>query len=288
MRAAHVVSRAHAQYAFDPAIPPVLTVEAGDTVTFETDDGAYERLWRGLDPPEVKEGATNPVTGPVFVRGAHPGDALRVEILDVAIERCWAVWFPGYGSFKTDRLQVRPLDVEGGRIRIGADLTVALEPMIGCIGTAPSSGRGSTYEPAYPFGGNLDLRELSAGATLYLPVFAEGALLSVGDLHAAMGAGEPASVGFEARGSATVLLDVETGRTITHPRLRVGSDTLLVGIGDTLDAARTNATAQAWRLLTEEWGLAPFDAFAYASARVSLRFGGPAVDMVLAVVPDRD
>jgi amidase len=283
-----VLSKEQRALAFDRAIPPVLEIEPGDTVTFETGDVAYHRLSRGEAVEAIGLENFNAVTGPVFVRGAEPGDALRVDVLDIQIARAWSVWLPGFGGLGayTDEIRVMQTPIEGDRVHISDELTVSLEPMIGCIGVAPAEGRGSTFMPAYPFGGNMDLRELSPGATLYLPVQVPGALFAMGDLHAAMGAAEPTWVSLEASGAATLRIDVAKGMRLDYPRLRVGSDTICVGLGEAHTAAYQCALDQAWGVLTGEHGLEPFAAYAYASARVGMRLGGPAGCVVLAVVPD--
>lgn len=290
----NIVSSEKRAFAFDPAIPPVLEIEPGSTVRFETSDNTWERLAAGASLEDIGTDKLNPVTGPVSVRGAQPGDALRVEVLEVELASVWSVWMPGFGPLgsRTSQVQVMQTPIEGGRVRISNELTVPLEPMIGCIGVAPVSGRGSTLRPIYRFGGNLDLRELSPDAIIWLPVHAPGGLLSLGDLHAAMGQGEPTFVSLEAAGSATVRIDLEPERHLPSPRLRVGSDTICVGLGPTHEEAKTNAIDQAFELLTKGHGLEPFVAYAYASARVGLRLGGPSgtlvdgLQSVLAVVPD--
>jgi amidase len=291
MPSTHFLSRDHCARAFSAALPAALEVDPGDVVTFETGDRAYERLWKGEDPDDLDEDDYNVVTGPVLVRGARPGDALRVEILGVEVERVWGVWTPGFGPLGrwTDRPRVRPLSLADGRARLSDRLSVPLEPMIGCIGLAPARGKSSTYAPAYRWGGNMDLRELSAGATLYLPVQVRGAYLSLGDLHAAMGAGEPTCVSLEASGRATVRVGLERGLRLKGPRVRVPGQTLEVVVlkrKRDLEDAQERATRRAYKLLRREWGLSAFEAYAYCCARVGVRFGGPACPMVLAVVPD--
>jgi amidase len=275
-------------FAFDAGLPPVLEIDPGAMVTFETGDAAYERLSHGESVDAIGLENFNAVTGPVSVRGAEPGDALRVDVLDIAITRAWSVWLPGFGGLgaRTGELRVRQIPLQNGTARLSGRIAVPVEPMIGCIGVAPAQGKGSTFMPAYCWGGNMDLRELSPGATIYLPVQVPGALLSLGDLHAAMGTAEPTWVSLEAAGRARVRIGVEKGVTLDFPRLRVGSDTICIGMGDTVDKARQAALDQAYELLTGIHGLDPFEAYAYASARVGLRFGGPASPIVLAVVPD--
>jgi amidase len=280
------LSKEHRSLTFSPAIPPALVVDAGTIVCFETDDEAYRRLAGGESVESIGEGKFNAVTGPVFVRGAGAGDALRIEVLDITITRAWTAWFPEFGGFRTETPRVRSLPIQGETIGIGEGLTVPLRPMIGCIGLAPSEGESSTYEPVFPWGGNFDLPELAVGSELLLPVQVDGALLSLGDLHAAQGAGEPSFVGLEAAGEATLRLDVEKGLSPRLPILRVGEETIFVGMGETRARATQSALDEAFSWLTDNHGLEPFDAYAYASARVSLRFGGPAAPITLAVVPD--
>ena len=286
----HFVSRSHCQKAFARLAQPALEIASGDVVTFETTDEAYERLWRGESPDEIPDEDYNIVTGPVLVRTAEPGDALRIEIVHIHIRRAWAVWIPGYGPLGdlTDELQVRPLPFANGQIAISDRLNVALSPMIGCIGLAPAAGTASTLEPAYPFGGNLDLRELCVGATLLLPVQTSGAWLSIGDLHAAMGAGEPAHISLEASGEATVRVTVEKNLPLIAPRIVLEDRTLCLSVLDeqgTIEKAAQLATRHAYEFLISEFSLTPFEAYAYVSANVELRFGGPASPIVIAVVP---
>ncbi|MEI8021376.1 MAG: acetamidase/formamidase family protein, partial [Schlesneria sp.] len=230
----HVVPRSHRQQAFGRTARPALEINSGDVVTFETTDEAYERLWRGESPDEIPDDDYNIVTGPVVVRNAEPGDAMRIEIVDIHIRRVWSVWIPGYGPLGdlADELQVRPLPFADGQIAISDRLKVPLSPMIGCIGLAPAAGTASTLEPAYTFGGNLDLCELCVGATLLLPVQTSGAWLSIGDLHAAMGAGEPAHISLEASGEATVRVTVEKNLRLFAPRILLEDRTLCLSVLD--------------------------------------------------------
>jgi amidase len=288
MRPTRFVSAAHCAVVLDARIPPALEVEPGEVVTSETGDEAYRRLATGESVEEIGLERFNTVTGPVLVRGAEPGDALRVEVLEIAIERAWIAWLPGFGPFgaRLRGLQTREVLVSGGRVHLSERLRVPLEPMVGCIGLAPAVGQSSTLGPAFPWGGNFDLRELSPGATILLPVQVPGALLSLGDLHAAMGRAEPALVAIEAAGRATVRIDLEKSRWLQYPRLLWDGATGCLGLGETLAAAQRCALDQAYALLVGEWGLDTSEAYAYLCARVQLRPGGPASPMVLAVVPD--
>ena len=268
--------------------PPQARVAGGATIRFETGDIAYERLANGEALEDIGLETFNRVTGPVFVEGAEPGDALRVEILDIEIHRSWSVWLPGFGALGgyTDHTVARQIPLEGGYAVISDRLRVPIEPMIGCIGLAPATGVGSTFMPAYHWGGNMDLREMSPGTTVDLPVEVPGALLSIGDHHAAMGRGEPTWVSLESAGASTVRVTLLKGASITHPVLRRGGSILFLGMGDDLAAAHQHAVDRAWAWLIDDRGLEPFEAYAYASARLEMRFGGPASAMVLAGLPE--
>jgi amidase len=277
-------------FAFDATIPPVLEIDAGDTVTFQTGDAAYFRLANGESVGDIGLENFNAVTGPVYVRGSQPGDALRIEILDIQITRTWSVWLPDFGGLgaKTKEMHVMQTPIENGRARLSPSLTVPVEPMIGCIGVAPAEGKGSTFMPAYPFGGNMDLREMSPGTTLYLPVQVPGALLAMGDLHAAMGTAEPTWVSLEASGQATLRINLEKNMPLNYPRLRIGNKTYCLGMGNSFDESYQVAINEVYSLLTVGHKLDPFVAYAYISARVGMHFGGPSGFVVMASVPDMD
>ncbi|MBL8134374.1 MAG: acetamidase/formamidase family protein [Anaerolineae bacterium] len=285
--AQYTLSKEQNNTAFDRSIPPALEIDSGDTVTFNTGDVAYERLSKGETVEAIGLANFNRVTGPVAVRGAEPGDALRIEVLDVQVVRAWSVWLPGFGGLghRTQDIRVMETPLRDGRAHIGR-ISVPIRPMIGCIGVAPAEGVGSTFMPAYPFGGNMDLREMEPGATLYLPVQVAGGLLSMGDLHAAMGAQEPTWVSLEAAGSATLRISLVKAMPLNFPRLHRDGATYFLGMGETYEQAHAAALNDAFDYLVNVRGMEPFEAYAYTSARVDMRLGGPAITLVMAVVPD--
>lgn len=288
------VGTEHEVLSFDRTIAPACEVDPGTVVAFHTSGEILRALADGASPSSVDLERANAVTGPVRVRGAEPGDALRVEVLDIAIERAWVAWIQDLGPLGShvEGIRVVEAPVAEGRVTLGERLTVPLAPMIGCIGLAPAEGAASTMRPVYPTGGNLDLRELSPGTAISLPVAVPGGLLSIGDLHAAMGQGEPAFVAIEAAGTATVRIDLDKDAGLDVPRLRRATETICVGMGATYPEARASAVGQAFDLLTGTHGLGSDEAYAYVCACVQLRPAGPSGSMVdgleaaLAVVPD--
>jgi amidase len=285
--AEHTLPAETFQVSFDASIPPALEIDPGDTVTFQTSDVAYARLAGGESVDAIGLPNFNRVTGPVGVRGAAPGDALRIEVLDVQVRRAWSVWLPGFGGLghRSDVQRTMQTPLADGHAQVGSH-RVPLRPMIGCIGTAPAEGAGSTFEPAYPFGGNMDLREMEPGTTVYLPVNVPGGMLSMGDLHAAMGTAEPTWVSLEAAGQATLRIGVERAMALRFPRLRRGGETFFLGIAEGFDEAHALALDQAYDHLVRERGIDPFEAYALISARCDMRLGGPASAIVMAVLPD--
>ena len=280
------ITKDHSAFSFTAAAAPVAEVDSGALVVLETSDEAYEKLSRGV-PYQELHSQMNAVTGPLAVRGAEPGDALRVTLIEIGILRAWAAWIPGFGILgrRTETQQVAEVPLADGHLCIGRQLRVPLDPMVGCIGVAPRRGVGSAIGQCGPWGGNMDLREFRPGTSLCLPVFHPGALLSLGDVHAAMGAGEPCFVAIEASAEVTVRIDLEKGRRLEHPRLDLPEGTAFLGMGQSLWAAQKSACEQAFEHLISECGLQPFEAFAFASACMEWRLGGPAWPMALAYVP---
>lgn len=277
-----VVGKEHSLYKFDASDAPVCRVDPGTIVTFEISDEPYLRQMKG----EIDFGnKRNPVTGPVAINGAKLGDALRIDIISIEITRAWAVWLPGYGSLgnKISFPKIKSIPIEQDQLILSPRISLPVDAMIGCIGVAPKRGIGSTTYPAGKWGGNMDLRELRAGVTLYLPVFIDNALLSVGDLHAAMGTGEPCCMAIEAGGNVTLRLDLVKSMNLPYPRIRTKEQIICIGMGNKMEQAQINAIDQAYNLLITEFGLEPFEAYAYASGHLQLRFGGPASPIALAV-----
>jgi amidase len=281
------LSSAQFQTRFDRAIEAVAEVEPGAVLSFETDDLSYQRLAAGEPVSSIGMENLNRVVGPVSVRGAEAGDAIRVDVLDIEPCRAWTAWIPENGALGhwVDTPTVRNAVLEEGRVVIGKSISVPLRPCIGCIGVAPATGVGSTMGPTAPWGGNMDLRELEPGNAILLPVEVPGGLLSLGDLHAAMGHGEPTGVSVECAGVATVRLSIEKGAQLPFPRLITPGATICVGMDQSHPLARRRAVEQAHELLVRR-GFDSYDAYAFISAEVELRLGGPASPIVLAVVPD--
>jgi amidase len=288
----HVVDASQTTFAFRPDAEPVLRIRPGETVRFETSSAPVEHLFSaGSSWTEtIDTRAINAVSGPVFIEGVMPGDAVSVEIL--AIEpRDWA-WnaaISGYGLldgiFPGPMLERLP--IRDGQVIVSDRLQIPLRPMIGCLGLAPARGETSTLAPAMPWAGNYDLTQISPGATVLFPAQVPGGLFSLGDLHAAMGEHEATFVALECAGSATVRFDVRPGINLETPRIETADHHYVLGLNDRHDftAARQQAARLLYELLTNEAGLTPREAYIFISARGDLTLGGPAGTIVVGSIP---
>ncbi len=231
--AEHLLTKNLASASFSADRAPVLSVTAGagDRIIFETDDLAYAQMEEFGDLAKLTA-TINPVTGPVFVEGAEPGDVLAVTVHDIALaDQGWSVSIPGAGALAGlmgPEFFVRRVPVSDGRVQLTPTLDCAAAPMIGCLGLAPARQDGSTVMPTLPTGGNMDLPDVAPGTTVYLPVQVPGALLSIGDIHAVMARGESSFVAIEIAGRAEVSVDLVKGRTIRGPQLDTGAEYLFL------------------------------------------------------------
>jgi amidase len=197
-------------FSFSPNHPPVLRVPSGTTVELQTLDCFANQLQTPADTLDaINWEHVNPATGPVFVEGASPGGALKVTIERIRIGT-QGVMATGkdFGTFgdQFDKIHSKIFPIREGKVVFDDKLLIPIRPMIGVIGVAPADQDLNCGTPG-PHGGNMDNRLIGEGTTLYLPVFVDGALFALGDLHAVMGDGEVAVSGLEIAGSVTVKLE---------------------------------------------------------------------------------
>ena len=238
--------------------PPVAKAKSGDTVCFETLDcfggqlKSENDLLGGLDWDNV-----NPASGPLFIEGARPGDVLKVEILKIELDDHGVmVDAPGEGvtgaAVSSESTKILP--VENGKVKFNEKLSFPICPMIGVIGTA-AKGEGIDTGTPGSHGGNMDCTRIGEGATLYLPVNTEGALLAMGDLHARMGDGEVEVCGVEIAGKVTVKLTVLKNCKLPTPFLVNSELAMAIHSADTVDEACVGATMAMHGFLTGELGM---------------------------------
>ena len=304
----HLLGHESVHTFWDRDLPPQLYISPGDRVIFSTLDasfgGAARRVENG-DEPDLDADLTqvisesayaerpapglrgHPLTGPVAIEGAEPGDVLEIEVLDIQT----APW--GWTACRPNGIGLLDAELSAGGVLTEQtwhywDLRgkthapfhgarVPLAPFCGVMGLAPAGPGPHPTAPPRRVGGNMDVRQLVAGSTLYLPVEVPGALFSVGDVHAAQGDGELCGTGVETEASVTLRFKQRRGDSIGGPQLRapatppVGEQFATTGHHpDLMEAART-AAREMLRYLHREHGLSMLDAYLLSSACVDLK-----------------
>lgn len=251
------ISKKQIHFAFDAAEPPVACADSGDIVKFCCQDAYCEQiLYDGFDFGKMDMKRNNPATGPLYVRGAKPGNVLRVEIMaiDLAADGCMCAR-KGAGTYPIEGCHCRRFPIEQGTVVFDNGIRLPVRPMIGVIGTAPQREAVSTQMPG-KHGGNLDIKDLVAGSLLYLPVAVEGALLCMGDIHAVQGDGETVICALEMSGEITVKVDVLADRQeIPTPFIVTPSHYLTTVASPSLDDCSIRAAQKMHRFLRQHSAL---------------------------------
>ncbi|WP_018698385.1 acetamidase/formamidase family protein [Amorphus coralli] len=287
---AHTIHRTRNHYGWDRSIEPVARIAPGETVAFEcidASDGQITKASTVADLGRMDDGRVNPVNGPVYVEGAEPGDALKITIDGFDPSGFgWTANIPGFGlladQFPDPALHLWSYDREIRQpAAFGAVGKVPLKPFAGTIGCSPAAPGPHSVIPPRRVGGNLDVRDLSAGTVLYLPVEVDGALLSVGDTHAAQGDGEVCGTAIESPMDVALTIDLVKDARLAMPRFTTAGPVtrhldakgyeVTTGIGpDLMEGARA-AVSGMIDLLSAETGMDPVDAYMLASVCGDLR-----------------
>ena len=261
-------------YAMSAQNVPVARVKDGDTLVFETMDCFSGQIRKETDQLGTLDWSRiNPATGPVYIEGAERGDTLKVEILRIDLApQAATVESPDSGitglAAKEEHTKILP--VGDGKVKFNDCITLPECAMIGVIGTAPMDGDISTGTPD-AHGGNMDCKRIGAGATLYLPVNVEGALLAMGDLHAVMGDGEVCVCGAEIAGEITVRVTVVKGQPLPLPFLVTKNAAMAIYSAEGLDAAAEGTTLRMRSFLIDAVGMQPHEAGMLLSLAGDLR-----------------
>jgi len=294
----------HHHFGWDNSLEPVLTVEPGAELELETIDsggGQLNEASTAADVAKIDFSKVNPVTGPVYVEGAEPGDAVEVEILDFDESGWgWTGIIPGFGlladEFTEPFMNISRYDEK--RVVFQPGIELPTRPFPGTIGLALAEPGSHSVVPPRAQGGNLDVRDLTRGTKLWLPVAVPGALLSIGDTHAAQGDGEVCGTAVETAMTVRVRVNLVKGAGFANPRYEVtgaaASEPMPKGFYATTGVAPDlmDATKDAIRAMIDhlgkEYGLEPDMAYALCSVAVNLRIS-EVVDMpnwvVSAVLP---
>jgi len=258
---------------------PVAHVKSGDTIETNTLDAFGNAIKKPGDKMSMVKG-DNPLTGPFYIDGAQPGDTLAVKILDLQVDGNQGVgaFAPGFGALNQtnytpmlhaplpEKIWFYPIDKASNTATFKAldtnfSVKIPLHPFFGCIGVAPAGGEARSSIVPAEFGGNMDAPEASAGNTLYLPVNVAGALLFMGDGHAAMGDGEIAGTAIEVPLTARIEVSVIKGKKINWPRFENDSSIMAVGAYRPLDDALRIAFTELVEWIHKDYGLSNLDAY---------------------------
>ena len=274
---------------FDGTIPPVLTIESGDTVVMNSMMLMDGQLRCGMTLDELivtrqpyidRQVGPHTLTGPIFVKGAEPGDVLEVRIKKlVPADYGVNYHFPGRMNigglpedFPAGQFKTLKLDVKNMKTTFAPGVVIPLKPFFGVMGVAPKpGGKKPAAAPDY-YGGNMDNKELVAGTTLYLPVNVPGGLFSAGDAHATQGDGEVNITAIEtAMKEAVLQFIVRKDMKIERPMGETRTHWIAMGFHKDLNEAVKIALRDAIRFISQTKGLTPDDAYSLASLAVDLR-----------------
>jgi acetamidase/formamidase len=276
-------------YVWDNSIEPVLEIESGESVELHVRDASDEQIHKGSGVEDVAKldfSHENPVSGPVFVKGARAGDVLEIELLEFkAKDWGWTAIIPGFGllaeEFPEPWLRISEVDAASGRVRFGEGITLPHRPFPGTLGVAPAEAGEHSIVPPSRFGGNMDIKHLRAGVKLLLPVGVDGALFSLGDTHAAQGDGEVCGTAIETAMDVVLRLSVRSDLSILAPQFHLPKGALAAdegssfhvctGVGPDLMEAARDAVRATIAHLGEHRGLEREEAYALASVAADLR-----------------
>ncbi len=286
----HTIHKDTHHFGWDNAMEPVLSVSPGQTIEVETIDASGGQLGRDSTLDDLKGLSfdhVNPVTGPIYVEGAEPGDAVAATFLDFKPSGWgWTANIPGFGlladQFGDPALHIWNYDAVAMKPALhGPGGKVPLKPFVGTIGLALAEPGLHSVVPPRRVGGNLDIRDNGVGTTLYLPVEVEGGLLSLGDTHAAQGDGEVCGTAIESPMDVAIKVDLLKGASLPFPRFETEGpisrhfDSLgywaTTGIGEDLMQAARDAVSGMIDSVSYQAGMSALDAYMLCSVCGDLR-----------------
>lgn len=260
-------------------IEPILTVSPGIVLEVETEEASDGQITPQSGPEVLANldfDPIHPLTGPVYVEGAEPGDVLKVTIHDVELgEWGWSAVTPGFGFLADEFTEpyLHTWTFEPGQTHAEfAGHRIPLKPFPGVVGVAPDTPERLSTIPPRAHGGNMDDKALTEGTVVYLPVFVEGALFSIGDAHAAQGDGEVSGTAIEAPMKFVLQLDLlQDGRPIEEPQYETDEVYAVTAFGETIDEAAKKATRYMIDYLEAEHGLSRTEAYVLCSLAGDLK-----------------
>jgi amidase len=268
-----VVPRNRVVYCFDPAAEPAVHIEPGELVLLRTEDAFGGQVKSEKDSVDKLDWSrVDGATGPLFIETAERGDTLVAEILDIGVEKKGViVTIPKSGIIANKKFKpsTKVVELNDGCVGFENGVQVRANPMIGTIGVTPK--RKVPTGSLGRHGGNMDVKDLTAGTNLYLPVFTEGALFAAGDLHAVQADGELCVSAVEAAGEILLRFSLIKWKKPEWPVLETKDSFALLACGTTLDEAARLAAEAAVKGLIREYGW-PFEmAYMFGSLAINLK-----------------
>jgi amidase len=256
------IARSNRVFSYSAEHRPCATVLPGEALVIETTNAFGDQHFEPGDTlADLDLEQCDPLTGPLYVEGAEPGDTLAVHIDHIELVGVGAQGIiPDFGILQWERLPLHFFEPRDGRIRWLRGIELETRPNLGAMGVAPREGSIPSIEPG-DHGGNQDTKYVCAGSTVYFPVFHAGALLFLGDCHQIQGDGELCGVAPETDAEVTLRVDVLKGRTIRRPRILAADRFMNLASAPTLEEAVKLAVRDAVDLLVAEKGLTEDEAY---------------------------
>jgi acetamidase/formamidase len=290
MKCTHTIHNHTCHHGWNNANAPALHIKPGETIEFHTQDASGGQLNAKstlADLSKLDFGKVNPVTGPVYIDGAEPGDAIKVTLLEFGPSGWgWTANIPGFGlladQFKDPALHIWKYDpVAMSPAVYSSAARIPLKPFCGTIGLAPAEMGQHSVVPPRRMGGNLDIRDIAAGTELYLPVEVAGGLFSLGDTHAAQGDGEVCGTAIESPCTVAAKLELVKGANLAFPRFTTPGPVtrhldakgyeVTTGIGSDLMQGARDAVSGMIDLLSKRYKLSAVEAYMLCSVCGDLR-----------------
>ncbi len=276
----HTLTADQTHNKFSSKIKPVLEVESGAIIEAFTQEASAGQIKCGDDVSvldDLEFDPIHPLTGPVYVKGAKPGDVLKIKLLSIELVDCgWNSILPGFGfladKFTEPYLKTYPMKSGDKHIQFNDKIKIPLRPFPGVMGVAPATDEMLSTIPPRENGGNMDDPHMIEGTTIYFPVFVEGALFSIGDAHAVQGMGEVCGTAIEAPMQITYKIEVvKGGRQLREPEYESEDYYAVTSIGKTIDEAAKKAVEYMVDYLVAEHNLNRNEAYALCSLAGDLK-----------------
>ncbi len=269
---------------------PSITIRPGETIAIETEDAFSGQIRNKSDRRDEQAiPDSNPQSGPIYIEGVNSDDTLVVHINEIEARL-------GQAATRTGRVEgigefiglnpphgTRITPIKDRRIQWSSTLEIPYAPMIGTIGCAPDVGVPTTG-PAGDYGGNIDIKEVTEGNTIYLPIYVPGALLHLGDVHASQGDGELCKTALEMPATVTITVDVIKGKQITRPRIRSPKEIMTVATGTPMERTVARAYTDLIMWMEEEYRIPKWEGYNLVTQVGSTSMGYFAIGTVAAKI----